>query len=705
MKTSFARLFRSFLVAGLLALGAAPSTSLHGQILTNTTVTLVASDAQASEAGPDIGVFTVRRTGSTDMQLWVFLSYGGSAMRGVDFEPVPTSVVIPPGSREATITITPIDDSLIENPETVMARLAPSPLASPMEQYIVGTISNAIVTIADNDRPIETNKPPVVQIVSPTNDATFPLGEDIQLIAQGTDFDGYVATVEFFAGTNSLGVTTNNPLVMSPVNPFQLVWAKAPAGIHTLRALATDDKGALAWSEPVRIVVGDRFVPTVVNLYATDAQATEIPEVPIGQERPQLFDPGLFTVTRAGNTNIDLEVRYRLSGSASNGVDYARLTGSVVIPAGATSATLEVGPIDDWIFEGPETVTAALEILPCIAIYPPPPECYQLGPATHATVVIRDDETKETNTAPNVRITSPLNGARFPALADIPMRAVTVDPDGYANTVEFFAGAHKIGEVTIHFIQAPPPGQPIDFEFVWQDVAAGSYSLTARTVDNQGNPGVSAPVWIVVGETNRPPPTNTLVSIVARDSLASEGTNSWGGTATFLVSRSGPTNDSLTVGYLIFGTASNGVDYETLSGEVAIPAGHRSAPIVVRPIDDTLVERAETVVLSLKPAAANSDGTSSMNFGFSPKAAAIIADNDWVRPPYVCLPDRLFHLCHPGTNGQWVRIEASTNMLHWIPLCTNVVTDGVVHYVDPDAGAFPTRFYRVLDEANAATVE
>jgi hypothetical protein len=76
----------------------------------------------------------------------------------------------------------------------------------------------------------------------------------------------------------------------------------------------------------------------------------------------------------------------------------------------------------------------------------------------------------------------------------------------------------------------------------------------------------------------------------------------------------------------------------------------------------------------------------------------MIVDNDWARPPVICLPDRLFHLCAPGTNGHCYRIEASTNMVHWVPICTNVITGGAVHFVDPDAPEFPNRFYRVISE-------
>src|SRR5205814_63849 len=94
----------------------------------------------------------------------------------------------------------------------------------------------------------------------------------------------------------------------------------------------------------------------VVNIYATDPNATEIPEVPPGIEMVQQIDPAVFTVTRSGDTGLALVVSYHIGGTASNGVDYETLSGTVTIPEGAVSALIEVDPIDDFLVEATETV-------------------------------------------------------------------------------------------------------------------------------------------------------------------------------------------------------------------------------------------------------------------------------------------------------------------------------------------------------------
>lgn len=68
-----------------------------------------------------------------------------------------------------------------------------------------------------------------------------------------------------------------------------------------------------------------------------------------------------FTVTRIGSAAASLTVQYALSGNATAGADYASLSGSVVIPAGAASATVVVTPLDDAAVEGTETVVLTLQ--------------------------------------------------------------------------------------------------------------------------------------------------------------------------------------------------------------------------------------------------------------------------------------------------------------------------------------------------------
>ncbi len=87
----------------------------------------------------------------------------------------------------------------------------------------------------------------------------------------------------------------------------------------------------------------------VVTLTATDDTASEPGS-----------DTGAFTVTRTGGTAAALTVNYRVSGTATSGSDYTALPGSVTIPAGQSSATILVTPLNDTIGESTETVSLFL---------------------------------------------------------------------------------------------------------------------------------------------------------------------------------------------------------------------------------------------------------------------------------------------------------------------------------------------------------
>src|SRR5216117_306906 len=170
-----------------------PDRSTFAQTTETPIVTIVASDHHAAEAEQDVGVFTVSRTGTTEASLLVFYELSGTARNGVDYLELPRSITIPAGAASASITVKPVNDSLAEGTETVVATLVPSPTLSPIEPYRVGFPSSDVILLADND------SAPTVWILSPTNHATFFTPATIHLWAHA-DPISQVQSVEFFAG-------------------------------------------------------------------------------------------------------------------------------------------------------------------------------------------------------------------------------------------------------------------------------------------------------------------------------------------------------------------------------------------------------------------------------------------------------------------------------------------------------------------------
>ena len=167
--------------------------------------------------------------------------------------------------------------------------------------------------------------------------------------------------------------TCSDPGEVWPEQLFRLLWPNVPPGLHVLSAKATDNRGAMSRSEPVRIKVLPPTRPPVVTIYATDPYASEGPFADPGPVGPLdgptptnlLSKTATFTVARRGETNAELTVFYRLEGTAQNGVDYRELHGRVTIPRGSHRALIVVDPIDDNLLEPTETVVALLVPVPC----------------------------------------------------------------------------------------------------------------------------------------------------------------------------------------------------------------------------------------------------------------------------------------------------------------------------------------------------
>jgi hypothetical protein len=95
------------------------------------------------------------------------------------------------------------------------------------------------------------------------------------------------------------------------------------------------------------------------------------------------------------------------------------------------------------------------------------------------------------NNPPTVSISSPANGATFTAPASITINATAADSDGTISSVAFYQGSTLLGTDTTS-----------PYSYAWTNVAAGSYSLTARATDNGGAITTSSAVSITVSGTS-----------------------------------------------------------------------------------------------------------------------------------------------------------------------------------------------------------
>ena len=151
---------------------------------------------------------------------------------------------------------------------------------------------------------------------------------------------------------------------------------------YYLEALHKESTGsdslAIGWMRPgaadFEPIPGEFLAPVapVVSVYA------DVPTMAEGSP-----SPARLSIVRSGPTTAPLTVAYTLQGSATNGVDYARLPGTVTIPAGQAAVTLELTALADATVEGTEQVVVELKQAPGYTV--------DLRSMRTATIALQDD--------------------------------------------------------------------------------------------------------------------------------------------------------------------------------------------------------------------------------------------------------------------------------------------------------------------------
>ncbi|HXS67720.1 MAG TPA: Ig-like domain-containing protein [Candidatus Polarisedimenticolia bacterium] len=211
--------------------------------------------------------------------------------------------------------------------------------------------------------------PPVAQIASPTNGEIFKAPIDIPISATASSSNVDIVRVDFFADDHFIGTDSGTNKV-----EYDMVWSNTPPGFFGLRAVAVDSFGGKGSSGLVRIAVFGTHVPPphlpVVTIRTFDPLAVVgticlhfYSNSPVAGNIlfHALTNTASFIVNRSGDTNSALTVYYSIGGTASNGLDYATLPGSVTIPTGRRAAMIVVDPLLDEVTNCPETVILSLQ--------------------------------------------------------------------------------------------------------------------------------------------------------------------------------------------------------------------------------------------------------------------------------------------------------------------------------------------------------
>lgn len=578
------------------------------------TVSLSATDATAYEVGPsNSGKFTITRTGATTEALSVPVTITGTAIKGTDYKSIATTVTIPVGKSSAVVEVKPKDDLLLEGNETIILTLGTG-LFTASTEHKTGT-----VTLGEDEVPTVTIVATDGKSAEPgTDKGTFTVTRDgpttgalvVDLDIDGTADNGDDYTEIADSVTIPVGKTSAT-ITLTPTDDTDLEGTETV----TIGLAASDDYDVDSDKDSAAATITDNEKPTV-SIVATDASAAEASSA-----------TGMFTLTRTGPTSEDLKVSLTIAGTATKGTDYASIDATVTIPAGASTKTITITPVDDSTLETSETVILTVAANTAYTVSTEhKTDTVTIAENDKPTVtLVATDPTMTEPTTDKATLTFTRNGPTVDALdvtysVDDASTATSGDDyDTLTGTATIPAGKTSI-TVTI------TPKDDTDVEGSETVIVnLGTSSTYLRDADKK--------IGTVTLKDNDKP----TISLTATDASALENNNDDDDTtdnkAIFTFARDGATTDAIDVLYTIAGTAKTGTDTtEVLTGKVTIPAGASSKTLTITTSNDSDYEGNETVILALKAAATytvstdHKDGTATIVDDDKPTVSIVATD-------------------------------------------------------------------------------
>ncbi|UCE42255.1 MAG: S8 family serine peptidase, partial [Candidatus Aminicenantes bacterium] len=186
---------------------------------------------------------------------------------------------------------------------------------------------------------------------------------------------------------------------------------------------------------------------------------------------------------------------------------------------------------------------------------------------------------------------SPCDGSIKPDMSAPGEGILSAYPLGYATmSGTSMATPHIAGAVAV--LRSIDPALTVDH--LETALTAGAKDLAEPGLDNDSGAGrldlfVSAQIALLG-------PDFPVLNILATDAVATEAGPT---TGAITISRTGSTDEELEVKFSISGTATPGIDYDPVGESIVIQAGSDTASVFITPIDDALIERDETVTLTI----------------------------------------------------------------------------------------------------------
>ena len=532
------------------------------------TVTIFPTTEPAAEPSRP-GTFTVKRDGDLTDALVVNYAVGGTAVPGVDYVPLSGTVTIPAGVPSTQVIFIPMDDGLLTPDKFVTLSLTND------FNYDVGTPGSASISITESERPTVSISAPVNSVSEQGNlFGEFQISRSttngnlmVYLALSGTAIAGW----NYLPLDNPVAIPDGTNSVTLDVIPFQDAILDPTMTVELTVLANTNYNVAPPATATVAISDdGTSQIPGVGFCFATSAFV-------------ESQSPGI-AVSLSVTSAVPVSVDYKVIGGTAPTNRYLLPPGTLIIGTNTLVGFIPLVISNDAIVEPPQTIKVVLfnpvnASLDAIKVH-----TYTILDQSLVSVSV-------TATAPNASETGPVPG-NFRITRSGSTNASQLVNFQLTGTASAPADYAPLGtSVTI-----PPGAIFVDLPVIPTDDHTPELSQTVvLTLISATNGVIVSPnvatVTISDNDTNPLP----VVSVTATNQpYAVAG----GGNGAFLFTRTGPTNNALTISFTLGGTAAS-TRYVALPNSVIIPAGQTSVALPVVAVDDHLVEGEQTVIVTL----------------------------------------------------------------------------------------------------------
>ncbi|NLS76209.1 MAG: S8 family serine peptidase [Chloroflexi bacterium] len=544
------------------------------------------SYAQDEGAGPAIVQVVMSEPAARAVTV-AYATTDGSALAGQDYTSASGTLTFAPGETVAELAVPLLDDNRDEPDQELWVTLS-----DPVNGRL-GAPAAASLTIVDNDGPPEVNfklssayvnesagVAEVVVRLSPASElpVTVAYATQAGTATSGTDYAEASGTVDLAPGVTSAAVRV-------------AIWDDVLA--------EADETILLALSDPDHAILGSRSSSTLM-IDDNDTLDFSTSLRTVNESAGQ----AVVTVLLSAASSQEVRVSYACAeGTATAGLDYAPMDGTLVLAPGETSYSLALPIIADLQAEADETFTLTLF----------DPVNAGLGSPDLVTIKIYDNDTLKFSlssvSVPEGEGQEIIN-VRLNAASDQEVRVDYAALPGTAAAGEDYVPASG----TLVFA----PGQTAQSFAVTilDDLLAEEAETVQLVLANPVNAELGAPALaaLTIGD-------NDAFSFGASAYSVKESD----GQAVLTVKLNGPSSVETRVAYATAdGSALAGQDYLPASGTLIFAPGETSRTFTVNILSDQEAEEKETVLLALS-------GPVNAGLGAPATATLAIEANDAVR--------------------------------------------------------------------------